>query len=464
MKLFLNKSIKLKIVIALIIALLASFAIPTFSNAGIKDSIGQMLFGALKWIFVKIGDGVVWLLNYTLMDNDETLKTVGEYDIPNYKISPEEIFKNKVPILDANVFSPLNDEHSTAKMLRGAISSVYNSLRYIALIALMCILIYLGIQIVIADNTGKKKAQYKTILQKWLIAVLLVFGLHYLMVGSMFLSDKLVEVFSAGNSSASFEVKVGTENVKTNLMGYVRCLIETEKDQVKAFSYVVIFWAIIILTILFALKYFERIAMLIFLIAIAPIVAATYPLDNSKSFNRWFKKYFSYLLMQPIDMLCYFVLILSATNLVTTNVIYAVVAIFFINKAEDMVRSIFGIDDPTGAKGAFGPQALAGYLGAKIGTASKNLSKSSGDNGGNSKSGEAQTKKPKEYDKNNNSGDARGDVKSKNTSIKTTGSGQEDGKIPTVDNPYDESSNVIGVNAIGDEKSDKDNSGYLHSR
>ena len=86
MKLFLNKSIKLKIVIALIIALLASFAIPTFSNAGIKDSIGQMLFGALKWIFVKIGDGVVWLLNYTLMDNDETLKTVGEYDITNYKI------------------------------------------------------------------------------------------------------------------------------------------------------------------------------------------------------------------------------------------------------------------------------------------------------------------------------------------------------------------------------------------
>ena len=62
-------------------------------------------------------------------------------------------------------------------MKRKMVSIWYQVLRYIAVIGLLSILIYLGIKIILSSSAGKK-AEYKSALINWIIAMFLIFIMH----------------------------------------------------------------------------------------------------------------------------------------------------------------------------------------------------------------------------------------------------------------------------------------------
>ena len=68
-----------------------------------------------------------------------------------------------------------------ANELSGVVSQWYFILRNLALLVLMLILIYSGIRIVIGSTAGEK-AKYKERLMDWLVAMCLLFIMHYIMV------------------------------------------------------------------------------------------------------------------------------------------------------------------------------------------------------------------------------------------------------------------------------------------
>ena len=102
-----------------------------------------------------------------------------------------------------------------------------------------------------------------------------------------------------------------------------------------------------------------------FLTLIAPVVTLTYPIDkindgSAQGFNKWFREYIFNLLIQPMHLLLYYILVGSAFELSSENIIYSLVAIGFMLPAEKLLRSFFGFQKSETA-GSF-----AGVAGAAI--------------------------------------------------------------------------------------------------
>lgn len=521
MEVFKNKSLVLKIVIALVIVILFNFCAPTLSHAGVTEVIGGTLLSPIIDLLLAIGDGAINLIQSILFGMDNSLlkvavheasfwETVGmvvgavvgiaavvaitivsggtalaaivpaliaggvgayaghkiavealpdTFYLPVYAISPEEIFQNKIGLLDVNFFNPNAyeeqatvdgqsvEQESTAANLQATISSWYLTLRNFALVVLLVVLLYVGIRVV-TSSAAQDRAKYKEKLFSWIVAMCLLFFMHYIMA----FATTIVEAISEGINTASkpviitlpdlsqddYEVEVTTTDPDTgeqtsggvpaeeffsndeieliatdpdtgestyawptNLMGTLRIDMQmdanlTEDNQLlRQLGYVVLFLVLVFYTIAFLVVYIRRLIMLAFLTMIAPLVAMTYPLDkmhdgNAQAFNMWIKEYVFNLLIQPFHLILYTMLVGSAIDFAHKNMIYAIVAIGFIFQAEKILRKFFGFDKAstldTNGSTIGGMLAMAGINQLKkIGNMGK---KSGGKNGGgNSGSG-----------------------------------------------------------------------------
>lgn len=519
MEVFKNKSLVLKIVIALVIVILFNFCAPTLSHAGVAEVIGGTLLSPIIDLLLAIGDGAINLIQSILFGMDNSLlkvavheasfwETVGmvlgavvgiaavvaitivsggtalgaiipaliaggvgayaghkiavealpdTFYLPVYAISPEEIFQNKIGLLDVNFFNPNEyegqetvadeevEQESTAANLQSTISSWYLTLRNFALVVLLVVLLYIGIRIV-TSSAAQDRAKYKEKLFSWIVAMCLLFFMHYIMA----FATTVVEAISEGINTASkpviilfpdlsqedYEVEVTTEDPDTgektsggvpaeeffsndeieliatdpdtgestyawptNLMGTLRIDMQMDEDLtednqlLRQLGYVVLFLVLVFYTIAFLVVYIRRLIMLAFLTMIAPLVAMTYPLDkmndgNAQAFNMWIKEYVFNLLIQPFHLILYTMLVGSAIDFAHKNMIYAIVAIGFIFQAEKILRKFFGFDKAstldTNGSTVGGMLAMAGINQLKrIG----NLGKKSGKNGSGSGNG-----------------------------------------------------------------------------
>lgn len=135
-------------------------------------------------------------------------------------------------------------------------------------------------------------------------------------------------------------------------------------------TYVAIGWKLIyvvlvIYTVIFIFTYVKRVLYMAFLTSIAPLVAMTYPIDKindgkAQAFDMWFKEYIFNLLIQPLHLILYTVLVGSAMEFASKNIIYVVVALGFLTPAEKLMRRFFGFEK------AHTPGLLGGPAGAAI--------------------------------------------------------------------------------------------------
>ena len=114
-------------------------------------------------------------------------------------------------------------------------------------------------------------------------------------------------------------------------------------------GYKIIYFVLVMYTLIFTWTYVKRVVYMAFLTMIAPLVAMTYPIDKmndgkAQAFNMWFKEYIFNLLIQPLHLILYMVLIGSAMQFASQNLIYAVVALGFMTPAEKLLRKFFGFE------------------------------------------------------------------------------------------------------------------------
>lgn len=99
------------------------------------------------------------------------------------------------------------EEQSTARHLQSIIASWYLALRNIALVALLSVLVYIGIRITLS-SVASEKAKYKSMIVDWVVALCLVFLMHYIMSFSMTIVEKIIDAVS----SISIEDEESKEN------------------------------------------------------------------------------------------------------------------------------------------------------------------------------------------------------------------------------------------------------------
>ncbi len=329
------------------------------------------------------------------------------YEIPNMLYSPENIFANNIAALDVNflrentyssIYKSGDNEfkadakeksESSAGKLKKTIASWYKSFRNIAIVGLLSVLVYLGIRILIS-STATDKAKYKENLQNWVVALCLVFFIHFIMSAVLMVTDKCTELFGTtlneGYTVIEEENKIA---FKTNLIGLVRFSAQS-KDATTTATYTVIYMALVVYTCIFTFMYFKRFLYMAFFTMIAPLVALTYPMDKAgdgkaQAFNMWFKEYTLNAIIQPVHLILYAVFVGSAYELAASNPLYALVAIGFLIPAEKFIKKMFGLDkaETTSGFGSFAGGALAmsglKHL-ASMGSGGKN-GKGKGENG-----------------------------------------------------------------------------------
>ena len=81
---------------------------------------------------------------------------------------------------------------------------------------------------------------------------------------------------------------------------------------------------------------------------------------KAQGFDKWFKEYIFNLLIQPLHLLLYYMLVTSAWELFSSNMLYSIIALGFMMPAEKLLRNFFGFEK------AHTPGLLAGPGGAAL--------------------------------------------------------------------------------------------------
>lgn len=328
--------------------------------------------------------------------------------LPAYSISPEEIFQGKIMLFNVDFFGEgkqileereadgsiknyyyKDDEgnkittspQDLGQELSGTISKWYVSLRNIGLVMMMIVLLYIGIRILLS-TLASDKAKYKEMLKDWAIGMFLLFSVHYIMIFSNAIVNNITKVLSSSIDSTNYYIQMeddddhklsqfikeagvgeGEETLiqanpnggndvivwPTNLMGSLRLKAQLTNWGSEFIGYGICFVIMVFFTLFFIFTYMKRVLYMAFLTLIAPLVAVTYPIDKisdgkAQGFDKWFKEYIFNLLLQPMHLLLYYVLITSAIELSSTNVLYSLVAMGFMIPAEKILRSFFGFE------------------------------------------------------------------------------------------------------------------------
>lgn len=226
-------------------------------------------------------------------------------------------------------------------------------------------MVYVGIRMVISSTAGDK-AKYKKMLFDWIVALCLIFFMHYIMAFTMRLTETITNFFSGGDGQQIYLMEGDELTLKEsgkfgeagevvtsvpNIISYVRIYVQLQ-PLTQSFTFILMYIALVIFTFYFTFVYIKRFLYLAFLTVIAPLVAMTYPLDKisdgqAQAFNIWLKEYMYNALLQPFHCLIYTIFVVMSLELAATSLIYTCVVLGFMIPAEKFLKKMFGFDKAT---------------------------------------------------------------------------------------------------------------------
>lgn len=299
-------------------------------------------FGLLLWIILFIPKMfliVVLMILSTLFFGRFTI-------IP----SPDLIFLNKVPLLDAMMFiNPAAADKANTTEFIITISAWFRAFYLIAVGLLFLVLVYIAIKAMFSA-LGNNLAEVKEMLTNWLQSILILVMLSMIIVSAIYTNNILVNILKdmfKGNSFMQKQVmelifSIFSINLIAQIGGLLMLAILVRK------------------TVSYAYLYVQRIIKIGFYILIAPFIAVSYTFDKMKdkkaqALTYWTQQFLSTVFIQPIHALVFVTLMSVATSLAdikngsvinplgifsSLNVLYIVMMIVILNYMETATKEI----------------------------------------------------------------------------------------------------------------------------
>lgn len=221
MKIFTNKNLIQKIIIALVLVMSLNFCFAPSVHA----TFGGKLMGYVRDFATALADVAISVVQLGLtgqwtyaVDEKDTAVTDdsveywikdNKFRYPIIQISPELIFAGEIEILDIDFIGnqqekeyALSTDGSAISELRTIIASWYVTLRTIAVVGLLSVLIYIGIKIIIS-STSQDRAKYKQRLVDWIVAFCLLFFMHYIMAVAVNVIEKVNDMLDGTSNIQS---------------------------------------------------------------------------------------------------------------------------------------------------------------------------------------------------------------------------------------------------------------------
>lgn len=304
------------------------------SIKNIVNYIFGVLVSGIRMAIVGYAEAIESFINNLLLDIEGTTKTddQAEYTI-------EDLLYNRIPALDINIFSntpggkALN-ENSVLNTIRTLVAGWYYSVRNIAAVVMLIILLYTGLRMAITVSASEKADCSKQIVT-WLKCMVLLFTIHYIIIAILNLNGIIVGLFSSASSK-----------------------VESLHDTIEARAYDVRFTvgvtgAIMYITLMvywvkFLLLYARRYAYNIIYIVIAPFMITRYALDNANTkgkagFQKWLNQFVANVLIQPAHALAYSLFMGIAVDLALQSIGGFIIALVFMSQILKMDEYVLGI-------------------------------------------------------------------------------------------------------------------------
>ena len=284
----------------------------------------------------------------------------GNYD---GVLTIDKLLFNEIPLTSIDIFNK-DVENNVLSELRSNIANWYYVLRNLSIIIALCVLIYIGIRMAMA-SMAEPKAKYKKLLKDWCVGIILIFALHYIIIGVITLNNALVSVLADVQRSS------GAENMLGKLLGDS---FKVSTGFLTSFATAAIYLMFVGMTFAFLIMYIKRMITISFLIVIAPLITVTYAIDKAndgkaQALDTWLKEFIYNVLIQPFHCIIYLSLVSGVYELLQdasaglAKFVIAIMMMMFLFKAENIVRSIFGFSKASSLGTAVKSMAgvMAGY-------------------------------------------------------------------------------------------------------
>ena len=205
----------------------------------IAGSVPAVLTGAAI-VTIEVTTGIAGKVTSAISSN----MLPGDFYLPLYAIGPEQIFANKISILDVNFFNPndyttekmlsgenMKEQKSIAETLQSTIAGWYVAIRNLCIVIMFLVLIYLGIKIIISSSS-QDKAKYKERITDWLVGMCMLFFLHYFMGFVTTVNDMIVRALAGAEQTTYYYTIVDTDGKFRNY----NFEMATEEDAGSAFN------------------------------------------------------------------------------------------------------------------------------------------------------------------------------------------------------------------------------------
>lgn len=256
-------------------------------------------------------------------------------------------------ILDSETNLPIR-KNNAITIIKNSVSKWYYIMRLIAMIVMLCVLIAVGIKMAIS-TLASDKAFYKRMIVDWIAGMILLFTIHYFMLGTIYINEVLVDAIEniSMNSSSKLGKEFGSETKESDEteIGIYQEVRTRAYDPrfINGMTGTALYVTLVFLTVKFVIVYLKRYLTIIILTLLSPGVSFAYAIQKvmygkAQAFTGWFQEYFITVFLQTVHALMYTVFLTAALEISLQSVSGIILAFVFINfmlKAEGIFRKIF---------------------------------------------------------------------------------------------------------------------------
>lgn len=333
----------------------------TLGNA--MDGLAGVVFWVIKLIPMIIANLILRIICLAINGVDGLISG----------IPLDKILFNQIPILSINFFQNATSgaDIDIINNIRTQVSVWYVAIRNLSAAILAVMVLYVGIRMAIS-SVAEDKAKYKRMLADWVVSLVLLFVLHYIMILIININDGIVAILAKAATATKGESSTIMDSLWDNAM-------DITSPFTVQLGNTILYFMLAIMSFVFFATYIKRMITIAFLIMIAPIITITYSLDRmgdgkSQALNTWFKNFVYNILLQPFQCIIYIALVKTAIDAITvanlSSVVIAIIMVFFMYEAEDIIKEIFHFE----GKSVANTIAQAALVSSAIGLVSKSAS------------------------------------------------------------------------------------------
>lgn len=320
----------------------------TFSHESLGDSVLGMLMQSLVGAINTVPMAIQNIITLIVWEAGSG----ASYEL----FTVEKAVFNEIGLFNINVFNrdstystgigasvEVFDQHSAILKLKEQVTGWYYSIRLLAMMINLCILIYVGIRMALS-TIASEQAKYKKMLINWFESMLVLFLLNYIMYAMIYIGEAIMNIIYNIRYTM---IASGSEGFEEIILDKIyRAFASAAGMQYVLYS--IFFWFLMAMQVKFFLTYIKRTFTICFLTVIAPLITVTYPIDKigdgkAQAFENWFKEYLINIFIQPIHAIVYLIFVFTAGAIAERAIFVAMIFLMALGKVENIVRNIFGL-------------------------------------------------------------------------------------------------------------------------